>query len=266
MRILLTGAAGAIGTVLRPVLLARYGKVRLFDRVPVADVQDGEEAVIGDATDLARMVAATREMDCVLHFAGIPREASFPEILTANIISTYNAFEAARQCGVRRVVFASSNHVIGFHRSDRDIGLDAEPRPDTRYGVSKVFGEAVARLYADKYGVSAVCLRFGSVRPQPEDRRQLATWMSHRDAAALVVSAIETPDIHYAAAYGVSANSRNRWSNAGTALRGFVPEDNAEMFAADVMARVGPADDITRTFHGGSFAAEEFAGRVEQID
>jgi uronate dehydrogenase len=261
MTILLTGASGAIGSALRPVLLERYKSVRLFDLVRPADLKTGEEVVGGDVADLPAVVAAARGVDCIVHFAGIPKEAPFPDILSANIVGTYNAFEAARQCGVRRVVFASSNHVIGFHRSDRDIGLDAEPRPDTRYGVSKVFGEAVARLYADKHGVSAVCLRFGSVRAEPQDRRQLATWMSYRDAAAQVVSAIDTPDIHYAVAYGVSANDRNRWSNAGAALENFVPKDNDE-----IMARVGPADEIARTFHGGSFAAVEFSGRIDEVD
>lgn len=266
MIILLTGAAGAIGSVLRPVLLQRYRNVRLFDLVSPTDPTDGEEVIVGNAADLAAMVGAARGVDCIVHFAGIPREAPFEEILSANIVGTYNAFEAARQCCVRRVVFASSNHVVGFHRSDREIGLAAEFRPDTRYGVSKVFGEAVARLYADKYGISAVCLRFGSVRPQPEDRRQLATWMSCRDAAAQVVSAIDTPGIHYAVAYGVSANERNRWSNAGVALQDFVPKDNAESFAEEIMARVGPADEITRRFHGGSFASEEFSGRIDEVD
>jgi uronate dehydrogenase len=266
MRILLTGAAGAIGTFLRPVLLARYGTLRLFDRIAISDPNEGEEAVLGDIADLEQISRATEGIDCIVHFAGIPKEAPFEDILSANMVGTYNVFEAARLRGAGRVVFASSNHVIGFHKSDRDVGIDAELRPDSRYGVSKVFGEAVARLYADKHGIAAVCLRFGSVREQPEDRRQLATWMSHRDAAALVVSAIDTPDIRYAVAYGVSANTRNRWSNAGTLVRGFVPADNAETFAAQVLARVGPGDEIVRMFHGGSFAADEFSNQIDCVD
>lgn len=252
--------------MLRPVLLAKYGSVRLFDRVSPAVPQAGEEIVVGDASDLDQMVAATRDIDCVLHFAGIPKEDTFPAILSANVVSTYNAFEAARQCGVRRVVFASSNHVIGFHRSSNEVGLDAELRPDSRYGVSKVFGEAVARLYADKYAVSAICLRFGSVRERPEDKRQLATWMSPRDTAALVVSAIETPDIRYAVAYGVSANTRNRWSNSGMVLQGFEPKDNAEIYAADLPSSVHAENPVARAFHGGPFAAEEFTGAIDSVD
>lgn len=266
MRILLTGAAGDIGSSLRPVLRSRYGALRLLDQRPSVDLQANEQEFVADIARLDAVVAAADAMDCIVHFAGIPREAPFDAILSSNIVGTFNVFEAARLSSVRRVVFASSNHVIGFHRSDRAVGLDAELRPDSRYGVSKVFGEATARLYADKHDVEAICLRFGSVRAHPEDRRQLATWMSYADAAALVVSAIETPGIRYAVAYGVSANDRNLWSNAGTLLSDFVPKDNAEDFAAEVVAKAGRPDEITRRFHGGPFCAEEFSGRLSTID
>src|SRR4051794_598524 len=138
MRILVTGAAGLIGTVLRPPLLERYGSVRLFDRIAIPDVRPGEEPVIGDMANLEEVVSATHGMDCMVHFAGIPREAPFADILSSNIIGTYNAFEAVRRCGGRRVVFASSNHVVGYHRSHQSLGIDAELRPDSRYAVSKV--------------------------------------------------------------------------------------------------------------------------------
>jgi uronate dehydrogenase len=265
-KILLTGASGIIGSVLRPALLSRYRSVRLFDLNPVVDPMPGEEFVSGDVSNLDQIVAASKGVDCMLHFAGIPKEAAWEHILMTNIVGTYNAFEAARICGVRRVVFASSNHVVGFHRGDKDIGLDAEPRPDSRYGVSKVFGEGVARLYADKHGLEVVSLRFGSVRARPEDRRQIATWISYPDTIALVHSAIDTPGVHYSVAYGVSGNSRSRWSNVGSELIGYNPRDNAEDFVEEVFAHVGELDPVSRAFHGGPFCAEEFNGDPKQID
>jgi uronate dehydrogenase len=265
MKKLLTGAAGIIGTTLRPALRERYEHVRLFDISPITNPASGEEVVPGDISDLEQVMAASSDIDCVVHFAGIPNEAPWERILSVNIIGTYNAFEAAYRQGARRVVFASSNHVIGFHRSDRRVGVDALPRPDSCYGVSKVFGESVARLYADKHGLEAVVLRYGSVRARPEAPRQLATWCSYRDAVALALKAIEAPNIHFAVAYGVSANARNRWGNEGAELLGYEPRDNAEDFAGEILGRDDAADEISRAFHGGPYCAEEFDGLPERI-
>jgi uronate dehydrogenase len=136
----------------------------------------------------------------VVHLAGIPYEPldnAWAEILPANIVNTYNVFEAARRAGVKRVVFASSNHVVGFYRRERTVGIDVPPRPDSYYGVSKVFGEALGRLYADKYAMSVACLRIGSFRQTPEDRRQLTTWLSHDDGARLLRCCIDAPPFHF---------------------------------------------------------------------
>jgi uronate dehydrogenase len=266
VKLLLTGAAGDLGSALRSALRGRYELLRLSDIRPITDVVDGEAFVSADATNLEQMRTACAGIDCLLHFAGIPWEDTWEHILAANMIGTYNAFEAARLEGVKRVVYASSNHVIGFRRSDETVGLDALPRPDSRYGVSKVFGEALGRLYADKYAMSVVSLRLGSVRVQPEDVRQLATWISHRDTAELVRCSIETPDVHYEVLYGASANPRNRWSNAGAERFGYAPKDNAEDYVAEVAGKGGALDEVARTFHGGPFCAVEFAGHIASID
>ena len=167
---------------------------------------------------------------------------------------------------MRRVIFASSNHVIGYYRTTQRAGIDVLPRPDSRYGVSKVFGEAIGRLYADKHGLSVACLRIGSFRERPEDERQLATWVSPRDMVELVRCAIEAPEFHYLVLYGVSANARARWDNPAAARIGFVPRDNAEDYANEVAGKAPPAGDPAAEFHGGSFCALEWTGDARRID
>ncbi|MCG8547673.1 MAG: NAD(P)-dependent oxidoreductase, partial [Alphaproteobacteria bacterium] len=188
MKVLLTGAAGTIGRVLRQGLSGQYDLLRLADISPLSDAGPGEECIEMDIGDLDAAVSACRGIDCVVHLAAIPVEPednAWAQILPANIAGTYNVFEAARQAGAKRVVFASSNHVVGFYRRDAVADPDAAMRPDSVYGVSKVFGEALGRLYADKHGMSVACLRIGSFRERPEDRRQIATWISHRDGVQL---------------------------------------------------------------------------------
>jgi uronate dehydrogenase len=225
----------------------------------------GEEAVRCDITDAAAVGAVTRDIDCVVHLAGVPREGAWDAILPNNIVGTYNVFEAARASGVRRIVYASSNHVIGYYRAQQRVGIDAPVRPDSRYGVSKVFGEALGRLYADKHGIGVACLRIGSFREYPQDTRQLATWMSPRDMIELVRCAIEAPRYHYITVYGVSANTRARWDNPDAALIGYVPIDDAEHYASVVPPDTARDDDPGRLFHGGPFCGMEFSGDMSKI-
>jgi uronate dehydrogenase len=160
------------------------------------------------------------------------------------------------------VVFASSNHAVGFHRRDRMIDNTVEPRPDSRYGVSKVFGEALGRMYADKHGMSVACIRIGSFRPddRPTVPRHLFTWISHRDMVQVARRCIDYPDFHFAVVYGVSNNARNRWDNANVRYLGFVPEDDAELHAAEIAA-IGKAEDAREAlFHGGPGCLVEFDG------
>ena len=181
-RVLITGAAGEIGRVLRAGLFDGQRALRLLDVKPQAAARDGEECVSADLADVAALQNAMRNVQCVVHLAGVPREGPWETILPNNVIGTYNLFEAARIGGVKRVIFASSNHVIGYYRATQAVGTDVPPRPDSRYGVSKAYGEALARMYADKYGIEVACLRIGSFRSRPEDARQLATWISHTES------------------------------------------------------------------------------------
>lgn len=262
--ILITGAAGEIGTVLRAGLAGRYDLLRLADIRPCNNIGPGEQEIITDVTDLDAAITATKGIDCVVHLAGVPREGSWDQILPINIAGTYNVFEAARRNGAKRIVFASSNHVIGFHRVGKTVDESALPRPDSRYGVSKVFGEAVGRLYADKHGLSVACLRIGSFRARPQNARELRTWISHRDTVQLVQRCIEAPAFHFIVVYGVSANTRSEWRDKTAVMIGYRPEDNAEVFAAEFEGKTyppGPATD----FHGGDPCAQEFTGDPDRI-
>jgi uronate dehydrogenase len=267
-RILITGAAGQIGTALRKGLRGSYPLIRLLDVAPLGESEAGEELTKADIRDAGAIEGAMAGIDCVVHLAGVPEEAAWDKVLPLNIEGCYNVFEAARRQRVKRVIFASSNHAVGFHRRERFIDNGVVPRPDTRYGVSKVFGEAVGRLYADKYGLSVACLRIGTFRTpdRPIEARQLLTWISHRDMVQLVRRCIDYPDYHYVTVYGVSNNLRSRWDNTNVKFLGYRPQDDSEAFAAEILAKGVKEDDIAAQFHGGFYCPMEFAGDASQID
>jgi uronate dehydrogenase len=264
-RRLITGAAGEIGSTLRTGLRGAYELLRSSDIRPMDTARICEETMLADLTDPAAVAKLVDGIDCVVHLGGVPREGAWDAILHNNIEGTYNVFEAARLAGVKRVVFASSNHTIGYHRVGRRVGVEEPVRPDSRYGVSKVFGEALGRLYADKHGLEVACLRIGSFRREPGDFRQLSTWISPRDTVQLVRRCIDAPEFHFLVLYGVSANTRMRWENPNAALIGYAPEDNAEAYADRFRA---PTDDRdpSAVCHGGGFCALEFDGDLDRID
>jgi uronate dehydrogenase len=265
-RILITGAAGEIGRVLRAGLYDGRRALRLLDNRPQEAVRAGEECVTADLADTAALQTAAQGIDCIVHLAGVPREGPWDAILPNNVIGTYNLFEAARMCGVRRVIFASSNHVIGYYRATQTVGISEPERPDSRYGVSKAFGEALGRMYADKYGLEVACLRIGSFRARPGDARQLATWISHRDMVELARCCIEAAAFHFLVLYGVSNNTRSRWTNPDAPRIGYRPVDNAEQYAAELATKSPPAGDPAADFHGGPFCSLEFTGDARRID
>jgi uronate dehydrogenase len=255
-RVLITGAAGSIGTVLTDGLPAYGHRLRLLDREPVT----GDDVVTADITDAAALDAALAGVGAVVHLAAIPSEAPFGDILRANIDGTYQVFEAARRAGVRRIVYASSNHAVGFTPRVPLVGADVPPRPDTYYGVSKVFGEALGRLYVDRYRLEVACLRIGSFDERPSSPRHLSTWLSHGDAVRLVHAGLIAPDLRFAIVYGISANTRRWWDlEPGRAL-GYHPVDDAEAYAADIVAAHGEPDlaDPTEALLGGEFTGPEF--------
>jgi uronate dehydrogenase len=267
-RILITGAAGQIGVALRKGLRGSYPLVRLLDVAPLGKAEGGEEVITTDIGDIAAIEKAMESIDCVVHLAGASVESPWDKVLPLNIGGCYNTFEAARRQGVKRVIFASSNHAIGFHRRERFIDNTVVPRPDTRYGVSKVFGEAVGRLYADKYGLSVACLRIGTFRTpdRPIEARQLLTWISHRDMVQLVRRCIDHVNYHFVTVYGVSNNLRSRWDNSNVKFLGYRPEDDSEIFASEILAKGIKEDKIAAQFHGGFYCPMEFSGDTSLID
>jgi len=267
-RILITGAAGQIGRALRAGLRGHYSLVRLLDIAPLGTAEAGEEVSTTDIRDMAAVEQAMAGIDCVVHLAGIAVEDAWEKVLPMNIAGCYNVFEGARRRGVKRIVFASSNHVVGFHRRERFLDAAVEPRPDSRYGVSKAFGEALGRLYADKHGLAVACLRIGTFRvpDRPGELRQLLTWISHRDMVQLVRRCIDHPHYHFVVVYGVSNNLRNRWDNTGAKFLGYRPEDDAEAFAAEILAQNKPENALSALFHGAHYCPMEFSGDVEEID
>jgi len=265
-RILITGAAGKIGNAMREGLAGRYPVLRLSDIAPLDPARGGEEIMPADLTDLASVEAAMRDVDCVVHLGAIPGEDTWEKILPNNIVGTWNVFEAARRQGVRRVIYASSHHAVGLYRRERDIDDTVVPRPDGIYGVSKVFGEAVGRLFADKHGLSVACLRIGAFRDKPNDRRLLYVWLSPGDAVHLVQCCIDAPDYHFITVYGISDNARSRYRNVGLEFLGYRPQDKAEDYAADIMREPDTEGAISRQFHGGIYPPMGFDGDLARIE
>jgi len=258
--ILITGAAGDVGTHLRNELAGRYA-LRLSDIRPIKKLAQGETFVRGDVGRLSDMLRVSKGVDAIVHLGGFAVEGPWDMILPANIVGCYNTFEAARVNGVKRILFASSNHATGFYRRDQKIDHRVYPKPDSRYGLSKVFGEQLGSLYADKYGMQVFCMRIGNVNLAPADKRRLSIWISPRDFAQLVRIGIEHPDIRFEIVYGVSGNQRSWYDNANAERLGYRPQDDAEAYAAAVLAKEKPgADPRAETSQGGTFVLAEIGG------
>jgi len=251
-RVLITGAAGRIGAYLRDGLAASDWRLRLLDCRPF---DDDREIVIADVRDSAALLAAMEDVEAVVHLAGISTEAPFDDLLGPNIEGTWRVFDAARRAGVPRVIYGGSNHAIGFTPRSELLRADVPLRPDTYYGVSKAFGEAVARFYADRYGLRVACLRIGSCDDRPRSPRMLWTWLSPADAVRLVEACLRAPNLDYAVVYGVSANTRGWWDLGPARELGYEPRDDAEHFATEVLAAHPPlaADDPENAWAGGSW-------------
>ncbi|MFD4033208.1 NAD-dependent epimerase/dehydratase family protein [Streptomyces sp. NPDC058637] len=241
--VLLTGAAGGLGTLMRELLPAYGYELRLFDVTPI----EGEpDAVTADLCDREALREAVRGVDAIIHLAGISLEASFDKILRSNIEGTYNLYEAAREEGVGRVVFASSNHAVGYtprpSAGDPLIPVDTPHRPDTFYGLSKSFGEDLAQFYWDKHGVETVSVRIGSCFAEPTSVRMLSVWMSPGDGARLFHAALTAPDVRHTVVYGSSANTRLWWDLTSARSLGYAPRDDSERYADELLAEHGELD------------------------
>jgi len=266
-RVLLTGAAGGIGTRLRKLLPQHYPSLRLSDLKTPADLGAKEEFVAADLSDLGQCERICEGIDGIVHLGGQSLEAPWETILNANITGTYNLFEAAKRQGVKRVVFASSNHVIGFYPRSRRIGTEEVVLPDSRYGVSKAFGESVGAFYAYKFGLRVLSLRIGNVGDAPGNLRLMSIWLSPNDLVQLIRIGLEHPDLRYEVFYGVSGNDRGWWDNEAAMRFGYKPSGNSEAMleaALEGEKNVKP-DPVGEYLQGGWFASQEFEGDFEAL-
>ena len=261
-RVLLTGAGGGIGRRMRKALANTYPILRSSDMVELEPAMDGEEVVRADLTvqeDLERIVDG---VDGIIHLGGLSVEHEWDDILRTNIDGTYRLFEAAYKAGVKRIVFASSNHAIGFYPRGQILDGSERPRPDCRYGLSKVFGEALSQYFADNYGLGVLSIRIGWCFEKPETQRTLGSWVSIGDLAQLCRIGLETPDLHHEIVFGMSDNSRTWWDNKTARRLGYQPGDSSDIWAAEVdnSGIPEPGDAVGLAVQGGPFASEGYQG------
>lgn len=253
-RLLLTGAAGTLGKALAAPLQALCRELLRSDLAGPLQALGDPDARACDLADAGAVLQLLQGVDAVVHLGGVSVEGPWEPILQANIRGLHNLYEAARRQGCRRIVFASSNHVTGCYEQGRVTKPTDPPRPDGNYGLSKLFGEGIASLYFDRYGIETVCLRIGTATPTPPDRRGLSTWLSLRDLAELVRCSLTAPGVGFLVAYGMSGNTRGWWDTQDAWQRlGFVPQDDSETHAAAVQHLVQPAGSPAARLQGGVF-------------
>ena len=191
----------------------------------------------------------------MLHFGGQSVEAEFETIMRANILGLHHLYEGVHKRGIRRVIYASSSHVVGYYPTTEVVDASAPLRPDGIYGVSKCFGEALSRYYYDRFGIETVCLRIGSSFDEPRNARMMTTFLAYDDLVELVRCALFTPRVGHTITYGVSDNPVRWWDNSEAAHLGFKPKHSSRQYA-ERFPQGGawpPADDITAVYQGGPF-------------
>lgn len=259
-KVLVTGAAGDVGTRMRKLLKGVYPSIRWSDKRTPADLRPDEEFIAADLANMTEVEKIVDGVDGVVHFGGFSVEGPWDTILQSNVIGCYNMYEAAYRAGVKRMVFASSNHAMGFYPRDQRIGVNVTVRPDSRYGISKAFGEALGAFYADKHGMRVTCLRIGNVGDEPLDKRRLAIWLKPEDLAQLVRIGLEHRDIQFEIFYGCSDNAASWWDNSNAQRYGYKPIGKGDDYRDKAMAaqaKLAP-DPVGDKFQGGTFCSAEY--------
>ena len=258
-KVALSGASGNMGRVLRVELQKLGVNLRSAGgRTALLPLHAGEDVMHGDLRDPAVVDRLLTGIDVLVHLAGTSIERPLPEIIDNNLVALHQVYEGARRNKVKRVIFASSNHAFGMHSVDSKLGLDAPFRPDGLYGLSKAWGELMARMYWDKHGVEGISLRIGSCLPAPENFRHLSTWLGHADTVQLVMRCIDTPAVGYQAVWGVSDNPRSYWTPNAAAPIGYQPRQCAEDFAAPFLSKPNPLDPVAQRHQGGAFVTIDY--------
>lgn len=256
-RLLITGAAGGLGTMCRTRLAHMAETLRMSDVVPMGEAAPNEEHVVCDLADEAAVFELVKDCDGIIHLGGVSVEKSYDLIEAANIRGVYNLYEAARANGMPRIVFASSNHTIGYYPQDQRLTADMPVRPDGWYGISKVFGESVASMYHSKFGQETALLRIGSCFEKPKDRRMMATWLSYDDFVSLMERVFAVPKLGCPIIWGASDNTCGWWDNSHLGWLGWKPKDDSEVFREEIEQQPRKAADAPDVlWQGGMFTAE----------
>ena len=259
-KVALSGASGNVGRILREELPKRGVDLRSAGgRTALQPLRAGEDVMHGDLRDPAVVDRLLNDVGVLIHMAGTSVERPLPEIIENNLVGLHQIYEGARRNGVRRIIYASSNHAFGMHSVNTKLKLGSEFRPDGFYGLSKVWGEAMARMYWDKHGIEGISLRIGTTKGRPpEDARQLSTWMGTDDLVQLMMKCIETKEVGYAVVWGISANTRAYYDlSEGNAID-YRPVENAEQFASEILKQPNPLDPVAQTFQGGPFVTMDY--------
>ena len=262
-RLLITGAGGSLGKISREHFRGKYPIVRLSDIAEMDPAQDGEEVVVCDLADREKTFQLLDGVDAVVHLGGHSVEGDWDTIITSNLLGAINVYEGAHKAGTDRIIFASSNHAIGMHARTNKIDHTCEARPDTRYGLSKAFGEDLGRLYAYKHGIRCMNLRIGSCFPKPFDARSLSTWLSYRDLCQLFDIGLSA-DYQFEILYGASNNPESWWDNSNAERLGYKPQDTAEDYRAEVEGILAN-DPVADSLQGGGFSSREFSGDLASL-
>ena len=258
-RVLITGAAGAIGTALRDGLRANWRHLRLTDIRPVQGPTDNEEVIVADVADRSAVEVMMRDVRAVVHLAGVLGNYDLETLFRVNARGLFDVFESARLAGVERIIFASSNHAFGCYPITESVSPALPPRPDSLYGVFKVLGETMLRNYYDRHGIRSVSLRIGTYRSLPIDQRSLATWLSPADVAQLVDLSLRHSDPGCMVVNGYSNNTRRKTHDPNWTVLGYQPRDNAEEYSEMLRGHGVDVDGPRRgewewPEHGGSHA------------
>lgn len=266
-RVLLTGAAGGIGARMRRELSGAYPVLRVSDLTDLGPAGAGEEVVTADLCDPDDRRRLVDGVDGIIHLGGLSVENPWEDILRVNIDGTYRLFEAAYEAGVKRIVFASSNHAIGFYPRGQRLDGSERPRPDCRYGLSKVFGEALSQYFADNYGIGILSIRIGWCFEKPEYPRTLGSWVSIGDLTRLCRLGLEAPDLHHEIVFGISDNSRTWWDNATAKRLGYAPQDSSDQWITEVdaAANIEPGGPVSLGVQGGPFASTGYEGDPARV-
>ena len=259
-KVLVTGAAGGIGTSLRKLLKGKYKSIRWSDIKKPDNLASDEEFVAVDLAKMADVEKIVAGVEGIVHLGGYSIEGPWETIHSANIVGCYNIFEAAYRANVKRMIFASSNHAVGFYPRSQKIGVNVTVHPDSRYGISKAFGEAVGAFYSDKHGMRVTCLRIGNFGEAPLDKRRLSIWLKPEDLVQLVDIGLTHPDIRFEIFYGASNNIDMWWDNSNARRFGYKPTGKSEDFVTQAMAaqaKLAP-DPVGDRYQGGTYASAEY--------